>query len=66
MTIKEAALAGVLGVILNFLFIYYGLGAITILDTKFIVIGLTGGFILSFVGGWIGEEMQKRKEAKAK
>ncbi|MGA7159968.1 MAG: hypothetical protein WBZ48_03135 [Bacteroidota bacterium] len=65
-TIKEAALAGVFGVILNFLFIYYGLGAITILDTEFIVIGLTGGFILSFVGGWIGEEMQKRKERAAR
>lgn len=65
-TIKEAALAGVFGVILNFFFIYYGLGAITILDTEIIVIGLAGGFILSFVGGWIGEEMQKRKEAKAK
>jgi len=63
-TIKEAALAGVLSVVLNFLFIYYGLGAITILDSEIIAIGLIGGFILSFVGGWIGEEMQKRKEAK--
>jgi len=65
-TIKEAAIAGALGVILNFFFIYYGLGAITILDTEFIAIGLSGGFILSFVGGWIGEEMQKRKESAAK
>ncbi len=63
-TIKEAALAGVLGVILNFLFIYFGFGAM--LDMQYLVIGLIGGFILSFVGGWIGEEMQKRKEAKAK
>ena len=62
-TIKEAALAGVLGVILNFLFIYFGFGAM--LDIQYLVIGLIGGFILSFVGGWIGEEMQKRKEAKA-
>ncbi len=62
-TIKEAALAGVLGVILNFLFIYFGFGAM--LDIQYLVIGLFGGFILSFVGGWIGEEMQKRKEAKA-
>ena len=62
-TIKEAALAGVLGVILNFLFIYFGFGAM--LDMQYLVIGLIGGFILSFVGGWIGEEMQKRKEAKA-
>ncbi len=61
-TIKEAALAGVLGVILNFLFIYFGFGAM--LDIQYLVIGLIGGFILSFVGGWIGEEMQKRKEAK--
>lgn len=64
-TIKEAAIAGALGVILNFFFIYYGLGAITILDTEFIAIGLSGGFILSFVGGWIGEELQKRKEGAA-
>ncbi len=63
-TIKEAALAGALGVVLNFLFIYFGFGAM--LDTQYLVIGLIGGFILSFVGGWIGEEMQKRKEAKAK
>ena len=63
-TIKEAALAGVLGVIINFLFIYFGFGAM--LDTQFLIIGLAGGFILSFVGGWIGEEIQKRKEAKAK
>ncbi len=59
---EEAALAGVLGVILNFLFIYFGFGAM--LDIQYLVIGLIGGFILSFVGGWIGEEMQKRKEAK--
>ena len=63
-TIKEAALAGVLGVIINFLFIYFGFGAM--LDMQFLIIGLAGGFILSFVGGWLGEEMQKRKEAKAK
>ena len=63
-TIKEAALAGVLGVILNFLFIYFGFGAM--LDLQYLVIGLAGGFILSFVGGWLGEEMQKRKEAKMK
>jgi hypothetical protein len=63
-TIKEAALAGVLGVIINFLFIYYGFGAM--LDMQFLIIGLAGGFILSFVGGWVGEEMQKRKESKVK
>lgn len=62
-TIKEAALAGVLGVILNFLFIYFGFGAM--LDMQYLIIGLAGGFILSFVGGWIVEEMQKRKESKA-
>jgi hypothetical protein len=62
-TIKEAALAGVLGVIINFLFIYYGFGAM--LDMQFLIMGLVGGFILSFVGGWVGEEMQKRKESKA-
>lgn len=63
-TIKEAALAGVFGVIINFAFIYYGFGAM--LDMQYILVGLGSGFILSFVGGWIGEEMQKRKEAKAK
>jgi hypothetical protein len=35
------------------------------LDMQYLVIGLVGGFILSFVGGWIGEEMQRRMEAKA-
>jgi hypothetical protein len=63
-TIKEVALAGVFGVILNFLFIYFGFGEM--LDMQYLVIGLVGGFILSFVGGWIGEEMQRRKEAKEK
>jgi hypothetical protein len=63
-TIKEAALAGVLGVIVNFFFIYYGFGAM--FDMQYLLIGLAGAFILSFVGGWVGEEMQKRKESKAK
>lgn len=63
-TIKEAALAGVLGVIINFLFIYYGFG--TMFDMQYLLVGLAGAFVLSFVGGWIGEEMQRRKEHKAK
>ena len=63
-TIKEAALAGVLGVIINFFFIYYGFGAM--FDMQFLLIGLAGAFVLSFVGGWAGEEMQKRKPSKAK
>ncbi len=63
-TVKEAALAGVLGVIINFFFIYYGFGAM--LDMQYLLISLAGAFILSFVGGWVGEEMQKRKESRAK
>lgn len=60
-TIKEAAIAGVLGVILNFLLVYYGFGADDI-PVAYMAIGLAGGFILSLIGGWLGEVMQKMAE----
>ncbi len=63
-TILEAALAGVLGVILNFFSLYYGFGADDI-PVTYIVIGLAGGFILSLLGGWLGEAAQKHAESKA-
>jgi hypothetical protein len=77
-TIKEAGLAGLLGVILNFLFTsallrYSSLNLLTkregftfsiIFDVPwegmwFIIISLATGFVLSLVGGWIGEVLQK-------
>jgi hypothetical protein len=62
-TIIEAALAGVVGVILNFFSLYYGFGADDI-PVMYMIIGLAGGFILSLLGGWLGEVVQKYVEAK--
>lgn len=61
-TIKEAAFAGIALVIVNFLFIY--LGFQTLLPIGHLVIGLIGGFLLSLLGGWIGEKLQSRAEQK--
>ncbi len=63
-TILEAALAGVVGVILNFFSLYYGFGADDI-PVSYMIIGLAGGFILSLLGGWLGEAAQKHVESKA-
>ncbi|MDE3058473.1 MAG: hypothetical protein KGJ59_11010 [Bacteroidota bacterium] len=63
-TILEAALAGILGVVLNFFSLYFGFGADDI-PVTYMIIGLIGGFVLSLFGGWVGEMVQKRVEAKA-
>ncbi|MFH1131573.1 MAG: hypothetical protein V1754_09565 [Pseudomonadota bacterium] len=77
-TIKEAGFAGLLGVLLNFIFTsallqYSSLNLLTkregftfsvIFDVPwegmwFILISLATGFVLSLIGGWIGEMLQK-------
>ncbi|MDD8018636.1 MAG: hypothetical protein PHP42_09710 [Bacteroidota bacterium] len=56
-TIKEAAIAGVFSVVLNFLLLYIGFeGAILPLD--YMIGILVGGFVLSLLGGWLGEKLQ--------
>lgn len=62
-TILEAALAGILGVVLNFFSLYFGFGADDI-PVTYMIIGLAGGFVLSLFGGWLGEVAQKRVETK--
>lgn len=60
-TIKEAALAGVLSMILNFLLLYFGFES-AILPTGYILGTLAGGFVLSLLGGWLGEKLQSYME----
>jgi hypothetical protein len=57
-TIKEAAIAGVVSVVLNFLVLHFGFKA-NDLPIMFLIIGLIGGFIFALVGGWMGERLQK-------
>ncbi len=64
-TIKEAAIAGALSVILNGIFLY----SFSLLMTNELVYvgeGLVGGFILSLLGGWLGEKLQSFVESGSK
>lgn len=56
-TIKEAAYAGALSVVLNAGFLL-SFGLLLLNELSYVAVGLVGGFILSLVGGWLGEKMQ--------
>lgn len=56
-TIKEAALAGVLSVVLNAVFLY-SFSLLMAEEFVYVAEGLVGGFVLSLVGGWLGEKLQ--------
>ncbi|MEW5797777.1 MAG: hypothetical protein AB1728_02115 [Bacteroidota bacterium] len=62
-TIKEAALAGVLSVILNAVFLY-SFSLLMAEEYMYVLEGLAGGFILSLAGGWLGEKLQAFMEDK--
>ncbi len=64
-TIKEAAMAGVISVLLDFLLLHFGFGgAEALLSASQMFIGLLGGCILALVGGWIGEKIQSATAKK--
>jgi len=60
-TIREAAAAGAFSMILNFLLIYFGFEH-TILPIDYLLGTLVGGFVLSLLGGWLGEKLQSFME----
>jgi uncharacterized membrane protein len=61
-TLREPALAGILAVILDWIYLRF---VITYsVPGKFIVIGLIMGFLVSLFGAWLGELYQKSKEQK--
>ncbi len=64
-TIKEAAYAGALSVVLNAGFLLSS-GLMMMEEISYAIIGLVGGFILSLVGGLLGEKAQAAMDTKIK
>jgi hypothetical protein len=64
-TIKEPALAGVLSVLLNAVFLY-SFRLLMADEFVYVLVGLIGGFILSLIGGWLGEKLQALVEERSK
>lgn len=62
-TIKEAAIAGVFSVILNAVFLY-SFSLLLAEEFVYVLEGLVGGFVLSLLGGWLGEKLQSFMEYK--
>jgi hypothetical protein len=61
-TIKEPALAGAFAVIVEWLFIQYGISLPV--PTGYIAFGVVEGFLLTLFGAWLGERFQLAKKAK--
>lgn len=60
-TIKEAGIAGLFSVILNFLMLFVAFDG-TILPISYMAEVVIGGLVLSLVGGWLGEKLQSFME----
>lgn len=56
-TIMEAGIAGVLSVILNALFLY-SFNLLMMEESIYVIEELAAGFVLSLIGGWLGEKLQ--------
>jgi hypothetical protein len=56
-TIMEAGLAGVLSVVLNAAFLY-SFSLLMADESVYVLEGLAVGFVLSLIGGWLGEKLQ--------
>ena len=56
-TIIEAGVAGALSVFLNAIFLY-SFSLLMMEESVYVVEGLAVGFVLSLIGGWIGEKLQ--------
>ncbi|HTY10502.1 MAG TPA: hypothetical protein VMF88_05475 [Bacteroidota bacterium] len=61
-TIKEPAVAGVIAVIGDWLFIQYGIQLPV--PVGYIAFGVVEGFLLTLLGAWLGERYQLAKESK--
>jgi MFS family permease len=62
-TLREPALAGVLAVLLDWIFLKF---VITLtVPTTYLIIGLFMGFLISFFGAWLGEKYQDSLIKKA-
>ncbi len=60
-TIMEAGIAGVLSVVLNAVFLY-SFSLLMMDESVYVLEGLAVGFVLSLVGGWLGEKLQSWME----
>lgn len=56
-TIMEAGIAGVLSVILNAIFLY-SFSLLMMEESVYVLEELAAGFVLSLIGGWLGEKLQ--------
>ena len=61
-TLKEPAVAGVIAVIFEWLFIQYGIQLSV--PVGYIAFGVVEGFMLALFGAWLGERYQLTKESK--
>jgi hypothetical protein len=61
-TIKEPALAGAIAVIVEWLFIQYGISLPV--PAGYIAFGVVEGFLLTLFGAWLGERYQLAKKTK--
>jgi hypothetical protein len=62
-TLKEPAIAGVIAVIFEWLFVQYGIQLSV--PVEYIAFGVVEGFLLALLGAWLGERYQVAKESKA-
>jgi hypothetical protein len=62
-TIKEPALAGVLSVVLDWIFLNFMIKLHV--PTTFLIVGLALGFLLAFFGAWFGEWYQASTQKKS-
>ena len=60
MTLSEPAVAGLLAVILDWLFLQFIISLRV--PAMYVIIGLIMGFLISLFGAWLGEVYQKSKE----
>jgi hypothetical protein len=66
-TLREPAVAGLLVVILDWIFLRFVilLSSQTLL-TRYFIVGLIMGFLISLFGAWLGEKYQQSAEEKKK
>jgi hypothetical protein len=64
-TLREPAVAGLLIVILDWVFLRFVISLSSqTLTTTYLIVGLVMGFMISLFGAWLGELYQKSKEEK--
>ena len=66
-TLSEPAVAGLLVVILDWVFLRFViLLSSQTLPTRYLIVGLVMGFLISLFGAWLGEKYQQGAEEKKK